>query len=319
MQGRADLKSPDSDTPTNYLELRVLGLQRSGNHAVIEWILEQHSGKKACFLNNVRHGEHDPYVTARQSYSYGFGDDRNPVAVRSAPKHVLIYSYEDDHRQMQEGRNILASVYDEGFERAREQYLGRSKHRLDIIILRDPFNFFASRLKKHDSLPGVVRDLDVTRSNWKVLATHVLAEDANPMGNTLFVNYNRWFSDKQYRRDLSARLLGSFSDASLSAVSGFGGGSSFDSTDYSRLTWRAILRKWRKAFDPKAYTRLRKQWSRVVAPGAQNMKVLERWQELREDSTYRKIFADRELLELAQRLFGDLPGAREFGNPIRTR
>lgn len=317
MDGRSGALRPDPKPATNHLELRILGLQRSGNHAVIQWILEQHRGKRACFLNNVRHGNHDPYATARQSYCYGFGVGQNAIAVRSTAKHVLIYSYEDDRRQMQEGRSFLTSAYDDEFESNRESYVGSSQHRMDVVILRDPFNFFASRLKVLDSLPGIITDLAVTKNDWKMLATHVLAPDPSPAGEMLSVSYNEWFSNRRYRRELSKRLLGRFSDASLASVSGFGGGSSFDSKAYSRLTWRGILRKWKKVLDPQAYRHVKRQWSRLVAPGAQKMKVLERWKELRDDRTYQEIFADPQVSALSQRLFGDLPGTREFVRQCR--
>jgi hypothetical protein len=46
--------------PRNALELRVYGLMRSGNHAIIEWILGLFPAAKTCFLNNVDHGNKDP-------------------------------------------------------------------------------------------------------------------------------------------------------------------------------------------------------------------------------------------------------------------
>jgi hypothetical protein len=42
------------------------------------------------------------------------------------------------------------------------------------------------------------------------------------------------------------------------------------------------------------------------------MKVLELWREMHHDELYCSVFSDRELLELSERLFGTLPGTREF-------
>ena len=44
------------------------------------------------------------------------------------------------------------------------------------------------------------------------------------------------------------------------------------------------------------------------------MKVLERWREMQQDPVYCNLFRDSELLELSERLFGTLPGSREFVN-----
>ena len=46
---------------TNEIEIRVLGLQRSGNHALITWITAQYPKKSWCFLNNIKHGDYDPH------------------------------------------------------------------------------------------------------------------------------------------------------------------------------------------------------------------------------------------------------------------
>jgi hypothetical protein len=295
-------------SPTSFLQLRVCGLQRSGNHAVIQWILDQHRGKPACFLNNVRHGDHDPYATAQQSSYYGFGTAPDPGTVRLAPKHLLIYSYEDDLSKMQADQSFLRSVRDEAFERNRDRYLGSSSHHLDVIILRDPFNFFASRLKKLNALTGV-KDPDVMRKDWKSLAAEALHAGQDSTHETLFINYNRWFRDTAYRQQISTRLHGRFSDASLKDVPRLGGGSSFDE---GRLTWRVIRARWKKLLEPRTYLRVGRYWNRLFAPAGEQMKVLERWKALQDDISYQKIFADPELWDLSQRLFGELPGTRAF-------
>lgn len=303
--------SGNSSAPTNFLELRVYGLQRSGNHAVIEWILDQHRGKRTCFLNNVRHGNHDPYNTAEQSSLSGFGSMSDLEAVRWMYKHVLIYSYEDDVSKMQSGRNFVESAHDEEFERNRHLYVGTSEHRVDILVLRDPFNFFASRLRRRGSLTAI-RDSEATSQNWKLLARQAIHAGHNPASGKLVISYNRWFADKRYRRELSKTLHGRFSDASLESVAPMGGGSSFDSRSFSRLSLRTIRRKWKKLFESRVYLRADIYWKRLFARGAHNMKVLERWQALRDDDSYRRIFADREVLDLSERIFDELPGTREF-------
>lgn len=96
----------------NKLEIRVCGLQRSGNHAIINWIIGQHKKEKICFLNNVRHGDYNPFFTAKQIFVYnidGLNDGRiqkqiirdNPEVLETLScinKGLLLYSYEDDNR-----------------------------------------------------------------------------------------------------------------------------------------------------------------------------------------------------------------------------
>ena len=297
-------------TSTNFLEVRVFGLQRSGNHAVIEWILDQHLGKRTCFLNNVGHGDRDPFTTAKQVSPSGLGSESDLKAVRRARKHVLIYSYEDDLSRMQKGCTLLDAVHDEGFEKQRMRYVGQSEHRMNLIVLRDPFNFFASRLKKLNALTGP-KDIDAIKGSWKLIATRALQMGSDVGGEDFCIIYNYWFTDEKYRRRLSERLFGRFSDASLDYVSGYGGGSSFDS-GRGRLNLRIIRRKWRRLLDPKVYMHPGRYLAMFMAKGGRRMKVLERWRELSGEAAYRRIFRDGELLELSERLFGELPGARDF-------
>ncbi len=52
----------------NFIEIRVYGLMRSGNHAIIKWIQDQYSGHITCFLNNVAHGTVIPTQTTVRGF-----------------------------------------------------------------------------------------------------------------------------------------------------------------------------------------------------------------------------------------------------------
>lgn len=306
----AAARAEPRSTPTNFLELRVFGLQRSGNHAIIEWILDQHVGKRTCFLNDVGHGDQDPFTTATQVALAGLGSTSGVEALRCAQKDLLIYSYEDDLSRMRPSASLIDAIHDEDFAQQRIRYVGKSEHRVNVIVLRDPFNFFASRLKKLDALTGM-KDVEAIKESWKLMAKRALRMRRDFAGKEFWVSYNRWVNDERYRRRLSTRLFGQFSDASLKYVSGHGGGSSFDS-DHGRLTLRVIRRKWRRLLDPKVYRHAGHYLRRLMAKDGRSMKVLERWHEMRGEAAYRSIFRDRELLKLSERLFGRLPGARDF-------
>ena len=288
----------------NELELRVCGLQRSGNHAIISWIVEQFNGKRVCFLNNVRHGDFDPYVVAPQKFAYGM-DDVAEADWRATPKTLVVYSYEDCARRLQPGAtSLLESAFSAAFEAKRETYVGSSARRLDVIIVRDPANFFASRLRVLEltRITGV-RDLPTIAAFWKELARAALAAEERQDDSTVVILYNCWFSDKRYRQDLSKRLGGTFSDASLGRVSSLGGGSSFDKTTMSAdLSPADILKHWRKLFRPATYLNLPSYYRRLA--GARNMKVLERWREFEQDERLRMILADPEMTRLSRQLFG---------------
>lgn len=149
------------------------------------------------FLNNVGHGDQDPFTTTRQVALAGFGSHSDVEALRRAHKDLLIYSYEDD----------------ENFEEQRIRYVGESE-------------------------------------------------------------------------------------------------------------LRVIRRKWRRLLDPKVYRHTGHYLRRLMAKDGRNMKVLDRWYEMRGEAIYRSLFRDGEPLELSERLFtpavstSELPtGGMDSGTP----
>jgi hypothetical protein len=298
------------DRITNFIEIRAYGLQRSGNHALIAWAINQHKGKSSCFLNNVRHGNHDLFRIYKEIVLTGLPglDEKSDAeSLRSAQKHLLLYSYEDFLPRMAGRNDFLSSVFDPEFEENRERYLGRSEHRIDVLILRDPFNFFASRLKR---APGEKESVEFIVRNWKMLARQAIAIDAEAKPGRIVANFNAWLKDVNYRKQLSRKLLGVHDDSSMSDIPALGGGSSFD---HYPLTLRQLVKNWTRIFDPKKYRNIPRYFrTYFFPPKAEELKVLERWKHFTEDSVYRKIFVDRELLELSEKIFGEIPGTREF-------
>jgi hypothetical protein len=287
---------------TNQLELRVCGLQRSGNHAIIQWVLDQFAGKPVCFLNNVGHGDVDPHKY-RPRYACDIGDIP-PAEWRTMPKELLVVSFEDCASRMQKGAtSILRSAFTPEYEARHDEWLGTSARRLDMLILRDPANFFASRLERLDRLSGI-KDVPTIVAFWKELARAAIAALERDDPETVVVLYNRWFADRGYRRALTRRLGGRFSDATLGKVPSFGGGSSFDRrTCDGDLTAADLVRHWRKFLRPGTYARLGSYWKRFR--GARRMAVMERWREREHDERLQSILADPELIELSTCLFGD--------------
>ncbi len=307
----------------NKLEIRVCGLQRSGNHAIINWIIGQHKEKKVCFLNNVRHGDYNPFYTAREIFVYNIekfpdgqiyqqliSDDVNLLQnLQSIPKDLLVFSYEDDNNCLKKNTEILNSFYSQEFSQKRTCYLGESEQRIDAIIIRDPYNFLASRLKRREQLTGI-KDIDTIVKFWKDIAQEAIRLEENPEPSKIVFNYNRWFSDKKYRRQLSHKLGGTFDDSSTKVVSSIGGGSSFDGLNFSGdLKNSDIFSKWKKLFQLDTYYKLDKYLK--MLQGAKKMKVLERWKEV-DDSEMQKILLDQEITTFSQILFGDVTSRNIF-------
>ncbi len=271
---------------TNFLELRVCGLMRSGNHAIIEWIMQQHAGQSVCFLNNVRHGDYDPYENYQQRVLRGISESIETEALRALKKHLLIYSYEDLAELELENTDFFHSVFQTEFEQKRSQYLKESQHFFNVFIIRDPFNCLASRIKliQTRGSMGGVSDLRLIMHDWEMIARIAAQLIAQPRKNNLVISYNSWVTDIEYRQQLSKQLHGTFSDTSMRKTSTFGGGSSF-----------ALNEKLGGA-----------------AVGEADLNVFERWQLFKSDPKFLQAIADPAVFELSEKLFGDLPGTREL-------
>jgi hypothetical protein len=143
--------------------------------------------------------------------------------------------------------------------------IGNSRRVFEVLVLRDPFNLFASRLQ----------------CSWGNMALNQVAfwlEHASEfvgktsyLQNKLVVSFNDWFRSEDYRRNLAEAIGRPFSDKALQNVSPWGDGSSFDG----------------KSFDGRA----------------QQMAVLDRWRHFQDDDRYRQLFDRPELWQLAEQVF----------------
>lgn len=258
----------------NDLEIQVLGMSRSGNHAIVDWIFAQADRPK--LLLNCAEGGTNPFVSCRPLNADSHGWRANPAIDIEAerrgthsPKALLVHTYED---------SPLDYTFSAELERNRTEWLGRSRRRVNLLVLRDPYNLFASRRQMGRNLPP-----DVARDFWKQHAREALGDTQTLTGETRPVLYNRWTCQLDYRRDIASFLGLEFSDRGIDKVPDCAGGSSFDGTD----------------FDGKAMA----------------MATDRRWIHFADDSRFKEFFDD-EMVELTQRLFGlSIPSALGQAEP----
>ncbi|MEM8505540.1 MAG: hypothetical protein AAF716_20605 [Cyanobacteria bacterium P01_D01_bin.1] len=261
----------------NQKEICIVGMRRSGNHAVLNWIRAQQPGD-VCLLNNVAAGT-NPYRYKSDNLLRYHPEHHKQAEVyrRQAngeliKRDCLIYSYEDWS---------LGQIVQPRFERNRDLYIGKSSKRFDLLVLRDPFNLFASRLKqnfvatKTKKLPMV--------DMWLEYAKEFTGESRYLKRQRICVNYNRWFSDLDYRKALAAQLEIPFSDAGFDTISAFGGGSSFDGIGNSNGTSKAST-----------------------------LDVTNRWRQFADEPTFQKLFESEALWHYSEKIFGKLPGTDSF-------
>lgn len=214
---------------------RMLGMRRSGNHAVMNWMLAQMPGKTAL-LNNMQH--HPPQFTRHKK-----------IQIKGLGRTNLLVSHED-------------RPLEDFFLRYNEKHFGKSKEKYTLLILRDPYNWLASWYAWQDDLGVRFRQDEVFRNHtislWKKYARLYIkwsggeSHDANQ--KQVPVNYNRWTVDVEYRRELAHTLGLPFSDKGREKVSINGYGSSFSGTAFNRkASGLKVLERWKVFQDDPHY------------------------------------------------------------------
>jgi hypothetical protein len=283
---------------TNLNEIRILGIRRSGNHAIISWLIDNYLGK-VVHLNDIlfQKGQ-DPYYALRNritikglpywrcyqdlskrrflsfsKYLFNIPErftlqirDKlvNIEYIRQAQKDFFIYSYED----------IAPKDSDlEVFEQNYQQYLGKSQNRLEVLILRDPFNLFASLLES-EMITRTNQDRHKYVELYKAYGREYLAQSQGANIQKVYVNYNKWFLSRDYRINLAQKLGFTTNGDPYQKVASQGKGSSFDQLNFQN--------------------------------NATSMKVLERLKNYENEAFYQEIFKDEELQDISRTIYGDI-------------
>lgn len=260
---------------TQQREIRFTGLSRSGNHAIINWVINQLEGSY-CFLNCTE-PKHNPFLTARplnkagdvlQTNLANFDLQAEQKGNFSRKKHLL-YSHEDC---------FLGPLQHKTFRENHDLWMGKSATFNDVLILRDPFNLFASRKKSglmtgHYTHHGVRPiSISILKRIYKQHAREFLGEK-NLLKNKIVINYNRWTSSLEYRQQLAQQLEVPFTDSGFETVAAVAGGSSFDGTQLSGK--------------------------------ASSMKLHSRWERYADNENFWELFDD-EIMELSVKIFGPI-------------
>lgn len=269
--------SAQTSATRNEIEIQVFGLRRSGNHALLAWLMANLS-KPAHFLNNVDPFT-DPFIGFHNATLPNTVPIQKPMteaeveALRAAAKHCLVYSYEHLPLGQLRQRPLLAD---------HDAMVGRSGRTQRLLILRDFWNWMASRSKQFlnrgvEDPQRLLRHLAHETTLWKQYArefegdTQLIERDG-----FVTVKYNEFVASPEAREKLLTTLGLPVRTLSIDYVPDLGLGSSFDGTAYSGQ--------------------------------AQKMDVVGRWKYLAQEpllsaslATWR---ADDELLALNERLFG---------------
>ncbi len=208
---------------------RILGMRRSGNHAITNWLLGQLEGS-AVFLDNMQ--QHEPVATPNKRIFPGFGKTNLLVSHEDRPLNDFFLNYNPSQ-------------------------FGHSKMKCSILILRDPYNWLASWYAWQDELGKRFREEEEFQNHtielWKTYARLFLEwqEDSNQNSTEkrVALNYNQWTQDINYRKQLAIRLDLKFTDKGREKMSINGYGSSFDGMAYNgKASQLNVLERW-KSFE----------------------------------------------------------------------
>lgn len=219
--------------------IRLFGMRRSGNHAVVNW-LARNAASPLVFLNNCIAGK-CPADTARALEVNGIrmplGEAPLATLCEDVPDGaVLLVSYED----------VMPDLDDlsGGLTPGLEANVALS----DIVLFRNFLNWTASllrKLKNNDTLDV----LDRTRIMAIALNTYRDGLELISHGDSRIqgLRYDRWVSRPRHRSRLLQTLGFDEIDNELGLVQPYGGGSSFQkdtkaADDLSPLTrWREMV------------------------------------------------------------------------------
>lgn len=258
----------------NQQELRVVGLRRAGNHAIIHWLCELYraQNRTTTHLNDLLVNE-NPYRYKYKNLRDHHGEHRTmtehyrkQAQGQLIHRDCLICSYEDYSLMQIAHQPRLAKYHD--------LYLGKCRDRADILILRDPFNWLASRLKSGYLESKTPRK--TVMELWLEYAQEFLGETNYLRAAKVMINYNRWCTDEIYRYELTQQLHLPYQAVSTDKVSGCGNGSSFDGFTFQGR--------------------------------ASQMQTQNRWQQYQNDPQYCQLINHPQVREYSEQIFGQLPG-----------
>lgn len=227
----------------------VFAASRSGHHAIIYFICNQFNGviRRLNYCDWMTHDRLGMWSTDTQFK-------------RGEKIRCLTSNYE----------NFDISKYKAAYSNSRVArfVIGNPKVH-NIVVLRDPYNFIASKEKTLKYMP----DAQFGKKKYLIYARHMLGIDVK-IPKCINVNYNKWCDDIAYRKWLSSAVGGDRFVDFIDHVPKSGCGSSFD-------------------------------WRKMDGKGSE-MKTRERWKQMPVE-TIRKhsgFLFDNSVIDLSRKIFG---------------
>ena len=235
--------------------IHVVGVQRTGQHAIISWLLGHFD--KVAFKNHMSPSNRE---------KWGFA----PPFWYFEPKKRDEWEASEDFREGQDawilGTELVGPPvqFNEHMATQMDAY-GLSGTQEIIRIIRNPYNHYASVLNwRRNKL--LVSPAKFKRA-WMAMANAMIDKEQNPMELCYDIIFDKWFEEENYRKKITQLLNLKYSDRRLNTVMKIGVG-----------------KAWGSSFD--GMTKKNK---------AQHMHVTERWKKMLDNEHFQQIYNDPEI------------------------
>jgi hypothetical protein len=205
----------------------ILGMKRSGHHALAYWIAHNWLPKASMLHNDCGKGWNKGFLLPTYP-----NENNQFVTVGEGETEIDIYNIEDfDVKHLDTYNFAKFSIF-------------RPYNSVHImLVVRDPYNWIASSLKTGG---GPAKRLPNRIKLWKKQINFLKGNNLKQRNKILAVNYNDWFKQEYYRMHLAVQLkLPSF-DQGINVTSPRGGGSSFDKMKFkNKASQMKVLERWK--------------------------------------------------------------------------
>jgi hypothetical protein len=214
---------------------KIFGLHRSGNHAIINWLLGLNV-EGMFFINNLHAGKD---VLANPS-GISLPKEVKTFATREGGVETVHYEAVDAFRKtggtlVCSFENLDMNAFDNDELNAPiVKEFGKPFHETNIIVLRNPFNVMPSTYKRLErnrlDRKRIEKTIEQRMKLWNSYANLFVRKRSRSRGPFLGVLYDRWVREKDYRNMVARKLNYVNYDRYIDFVSDAGGGSSFEGT-----------------------------------------------------------------------------------------
>ena len=241
----------------DFRKIMIASMNRTGHHAISIWLMHQQLGVSEFELKTIAHWFF--YLPTQDGISFLLN---NPL-VRDENQHpdkANVSQIMKDYCEANSTNLIIAgheerSLKDVAWACGTSDIFGSGTEL--VVILRDFKNWVASYIKMagRDGKPydKLINDkkIDTYKDHCKFFFES---------SDIKYILFNRWFSSKEYRRELAEWLGLYFTDAAINQGSPFGGGSSFDKMEYLKTaSLMKVNDRYKQMEDHPVYNRIIKE------------------------------------------------------------